>query len=188
MIALGGAVRQGAVRGFNPTALRNTPTATTRTTATYAQNRVNREAGYSASKVTSHQELLSNSRGLKEGDVGKFKELNNLRNKGDNITAHHIPSRSFMEKQGVKESEGISFAMQDMGRGQGRHGKTRTYGGKNNAIKDETPREALARDIKDLRTIYREENLYTPEIKEGVKKVITENKQHFPNIFEKNNK
>lgn len=47
------------------------------------------------------------------------------------------------------------------------------------------PRNALAFDIKDLRKIYMEQGLYTPEIRKGVMAAIKLNKKLYPNIFNK---
>ena len=63
----------------------------------------------------------------------------------------------------------------------GRHRRTRTYG--RSPDLSETPREALARDIRDVRNIYQEDGLYNQEIRHSLQDVIQQNKQSFPNLF-----
>ena len=72
----------------------------------------------------------------------------------------------------------------------GRHRQTKTYG--RNMTKAEreayyklSPRDALAYDIKDIRKIYKGENLYTDEIRKGIQDVIKQNKSLYPTIFGK---
>ena len=65
----------------------------------------------------------------------------------------------------------------------GRHRKTDTYGKKTDLSK--TPRNELAKDILDLRSIYRSDDLYGTRVKEGLREVIKRNKEDFPVIFEK---
>lgn len=48
-----------------------------------------------------------------------------------------------------------------------------------------SPRDALARDIWDARIIYKNDGLYTPEIRQGLKEVIDLNKQMYPELFKK---
>ncbi|BBK78757.1 hypothetical protein [Clostridium butyricum] len=48
-----------------------------------------------------------------------------------------------------------------------------------------SPRNALAKDLGDARRIYMKDGLYTPEIRVQLKEVIKENKQAFPDLFNK---
>ncbi len=117
-----------------------------------------------------------------EGKVGTYKELKMSAKPGDDLSAHHIPSARFMEHHGVKKPDGISMMVQEPTPGiGGRHRLTRTYG--RPAKLDETPREALARDVRDMRLIYRDEGVYTPEIHDSLKQVINKNKEKYPNLF-----
>lgn len=122
-----------------------------------------------------------------EGKVGTYRDLVKAGRPGDNLTPHHMPSDGFMKQQGVSRSDGISMNVEQPHPGKGgRHRKTRSYG---KTTKDccgsETPREALARDIKDMRQIYQNEGVYTPEIRGSLQEVIRRNKTQFPGIFRK---
>lgn len=46
-------------------------------------------------------------------------------------------------------------------------------------------RNSLARDIKDMRKIYRANGLYTKETRESLKEVIKQNKESFTKHYEK---
>jgi len=72
------------------------------------------------------------------------------------------------------------------GRG-GRHRQTRTYGpgGRNPDLMGETPRQALARDIADVRRIYQEAGLYGARVRQALQEVIRRNKQAWPGAFNK---
>lgn len=46
-------------------------------------------------------------------------------------------------------------------------------------------RESLARDIKDLKNIYKENGLYDKKTHNALKEVIKQNKEHYPELFNK---
>ena len=128
---------------------------------------------------TNKSELLPN-----EGRVGTYGDLVKQGVKGDDLTPHHMPADSFMKHHGVKRKDGVAMDVEQPTPGTGgRHRRTRTYG--RGADLDETPREALARDIKDARKVYREDDVYTPEIHDSLKEVIKQNKDSHPDLFNK---
>jgi filamentous hemagglutinin len=97
-----------------------------------------------------------------------------------------MPSAGYMRHHNVPYNNGIAMMMEQPSRGPGGlHRQTRTYGQR--PFLDETPRDALARDVQDLRNIYQEQGLYTPDIRQGLQNVIQENKQRFPHLFGGNN-
>lgn len=117
-----------------------------------------------------------------EGRVGTYRDLVKSGVKGDNLTPHHMPADSFMKQQGVKRNDGVAMNLEQPSPGTGgRHRRTRTYG--RGADLNETPRQALARDIRDARKIYQEDGLYTPEIRKSLQEVIKKNKELYPDIF-----
>jgi hypothetical protein len=119
-----------------------------------------------------------------EGKVGTYGELKKLEKPGDNLTPHHIPSAGYMKQFGIKNQDGVSIMVEQPHPGTGgRHRRTETYGKKPNL--DSMPREELAKDIIDLRNIYRSDEVYIPEIRESLQEVIKSNKQKFPDIFKK---
>jgi len=129
--------------------------------------------------TTKQKALLPN-----EGKVGSYSELKKLEKPGDNLTPHHMPQDSYMKLKGVEKKEGVSMMVEQPNPGVGgRHRKTRTYGKRPNV--NESSRQALGRDIKDMKTIYQEDGLYTPDIRDSLQKVIKENKRRFPHLFEK---
>ncbi|WP_255763363.1 hypothetical protein [Clostridium butyricum] len=96
-----------------------------------------------------------------------------------------------MKQQGVKMNDGVSINMEQPSPGTGgRHRLTQTYGRNMTDIKKQTyydlsSRDALSFDIKDLRRIYKEQGLYTPEVRKGLMDAIKLNKELYPELFNK---
>jgi uncharacterized Zn-binding protein involved in type VI secretion len=121
-----------------------------------------------------------------EGKVGTFAELRRAGRRGDNLTPHHIPPDSFMKEKvpGYTRDTGISIMMeQPMPGTGGRHRKTQSYG--NPPDLSLSPRQMMARELLDARRIYKQEGLYTPEIKKGLLQVLAQNKKAWPGSFSK---
>jgi hypothetical protein len=121
-----------------------------------------------------------------EGKVGTFAELRRAGRRGDNLTPHHIPPDAFMKEKvpGYTRDMGISIMMEQPTPGTGgRHRKTPSYG--NPPDLSLTPRQMMARELLDARRIYKQEGLYTPEIKKGLLQVIAQNKKAWPGSFTK---
>ena len=68
-----------------------------------------------------------------------------------------------------------------------RHTQTRTYGNKNKdpELLKETPREALGRDIKDVKKVYQENGQYNANVRESLQEVAKKNKEQFPDLYKK---
>lgn len=130
--------------------------------------------------VNSTKELLQG-----EGEVGTYKDLIKSGSRGDNLTPHHMPSAEYMKSNfDVSKNNGVAMNMEQPSPGVGgRHRMTRSYGSGSDLA--ESPRDALARDIIDARSIYQKDGLYTSEIRESLQKVIDMNKKLFPEIFKK---
>jgi hypothetical protein len=125
-----------------------------------------------------------------EGKVGTYEELIDSGTRGDNITPHHMPSKKYMESNaGVHKDDGVSMNMEHPHPGTGgRHRQTETYGLTGEKLQDYLnlePRDVLARDIWDARRIYKNDGLYTPEIRSSLKEVIKRNKTSYPQYFNK---
>jgi hypothetical protein len=90
--------------------------------------------------------------GLARGMVGKFKDLDKMAKVGDDLTPHHMPQAALGF---TSREDGISLMLQ-----KGEHALTRSYGPKGavtKALERDLPfRNALARDLWDLRGISRE--------------------------------
>jgi uncharacterized Zn-binding protein involved in type VI secretion len=120
-----------------------------------------------------------------EGNVGTYRDLSRAGSRGDNLTPHHMPSDGYMQGRGVPgytRDRGISMNMEQPRVG-GRHRQTSTYGRPPDLTL--TPRQALARDIRDARRIYQQDGLYTPEIRRALQDVIQRNKDSWGTIFDK---
>ncbi|MUG97871.1 hypothetical protein F7734_38410 [Scytonema sp. UIC 10036] len=65
----------------------------------------------------------------------------------------------------------------------GRHRQTLSYGQSPNLSL--SPRQALAREVWDVRSIYRSQKLYNLEIKRSLQQVIRQNKLRWQGIFDK---
>ncbi len=121
-----------------------------------------------------------------EGAVGTYGELNKAGGKGDNLTAHHIPSDAYMKAKvpDYTRDKGISIWMEHPSPGTGgRHRKTLSYGLSPDLSL--SPRQTLAREVWDVRSIYRQEGLYTPDIRRSLQQVIQLNKSSWSGIFNK---
>ena len=121
-----------------------------------------------------------------EGAVGTYRELDNARRKGDNLTPHHIPSDAYMKAKvlGYTRDKGISIWMEHPFPGVGgRHRKTLSYGSSPDLSL--SLRQTLAREVWDVRSIYRQEGLYTPDIRRSLQQVIQLNKSTWSGIFNK---
>lgn len=122
--------------------------------------------------------------------MGTYEELVDAGTRGDNITPHHMPSAKYTETNaGVTKNDGVSMNMEQPTPGiGGRHRQTNTYGLNGQPLQnyaDLSPRDALASDIWDARTIYQNDGLYTPGIRESLQDVIQTNKNMYPSIFKK---
>lgn len=142
-------------------------------------------SGYSACNGPGDKNPIEKKKLLpKEGEVGTYKDLIKNGEKGDNVTPHHMPAADYMKSKGVSKNDGVAMNVEAPYPGEGgRHRQTRSYGKKSDL--NETPREALARDINDMRKIYKNDELYTPEIRKSLKEVIKLNKELYPDLFEK---
>lgn len=123
-----------------------------------------------------------------EGTVGRFGDLNKVRRTGDNLTPHHIPSDAFMKGKGVPgytRDKGIAIHMEQPHPGVGgRHRRTQSYGQRQTDL-SLSPRQALAREVWDVRSIYRQDGLYTLEIRRSLQQVIQQNKSAWSGTFDK---
>ena len=113
------------------------------------------------------------------------KKLADQKPTGDASTrtqSHHMPSDAFMKKHDISKEDGIAVEMQEA-----RHALTRTYKGRNreHLNGNETPREALARDIKDARQIYQDNGHYNKNVRESLQEVVKKNKEKFPDLYKK---
>jgi len=163
---------------------------------------------YEAKKIVRKQakkyteKLIVNE--LKVNKYGALKRLNAVSNKNNGLIneAHHIPSDKFMLKHGVSKNEAVAINVEEF-----RHRLTSTFAGRNMALlsKNESPRQAMARDIRNMRDIYRyekkdilkkevkesnneyaiREKAYEKNLRQALQKVIKENKTRFPQLFNK---
>jgi hypothetical protein len=119
---------------------------------------------------------------LGELEVGIYSRLqakNKARNYTDLVTPHHMPSSAYMKSLNIdyKESQGVTFNISSI-----RHSWTRTFSGRK-PIRGSNPRLELARDIWDVRNIYRSEGLYNNEVREALRKVISLNKKIYEDLY-----
>lgn len=166
---------------------------------------------YEAKKMIKNQakheseNLIKNE--LKTGSYNELKQINKLHNKLNKVkssenNAHHIPSDKFMNKFGISRNDAIAINVE-----KARHGLTRTYKGRNVGLlkNNESPRDALARDIKNIKEIYKEEKVnllqkkpnesdldysirskkYDENLRASLKDVIKKNKKLAPKLFKK---
>lgn len=121
-----------------------------------------------------------------EGTVGRYGELLKLGRRGDNLTPHHVPSNAYMVARisGYTRNMGIAIMMEHPIPGAGgRHRQTLSYG--QSPDLNLLPRQVLAREIQDLRSLYQRQGIYTGKIRRSLKSVIRMNKSAWTGIFEK---
>ena len=109
-----------------------------------------------------------------------------LGRRGDNLTPHHVPSNAYMKAK-VKDyttNQGIAIMMEHLSPGKGgRHRQTSSYG----KIPDLTlsPRQILAQEVSDVRSIYLSQRLYDSAIRKSLRTLIKLNKETWSTIFDK---
>ncbi|MDR1432948.1 MAG: hypothetical protein LBI61_01225 [Puniceicoccales bacterium] len=114
------------------------------------------------------------------GNTGSYKELRDGTGPGgfkDGKDAHHIPSKAFMEKHGVKKDDGLAVILTKE-----QHNKTRTM---RKLPTNNTPRDEFARDIVDVREILKGDNEYTPDVNSGLLEDVKRYESRYPDIFKK---
>jgi hypothetical protein len=129
--------------------------------------------------VTEFIPLLEN-----EGRVGSYGELLKIGRRGDNLTPHHIPADAYMKVTvpNYTRNLGIAMMMQHPVPGSGgRHRKTLSYGQSPDLTL--SPREVLAQETQDLRSIYQREGLYTKMIRASLQQIIRMNRSVWTGIF-----
>lgn len=112
--------------------------------------------------------------------VGKYGNLKQSPEKG--LDYHHMPSTKQIEQYGVKKNDGIAMGVEH-----DRHSVTGTYKSGNKPIlkANESPREALGRDVRDMRQIYQKNGLYDANVRKSLQDVIEQNKTAYPNLYTK---
>lgn len=89
-----------------------------------------------------------------------------------------------MGQHGIGYNDGMAIMMEQPFPGSGgRHCGTWTYG--NLADLGLSARDALAGGIRDARTIFRSDGVYSPTIHQGLSDLIQENKRRYPSVFNK---
>jgi len=130
--------------------------------------------------------------GLKpgEGNVGTYSALyyRNGRSSFDNVTPHHMPSDAYMQNQ-LRVHPDATYTHSTaitMNMSQSRRARTSTF--RHPPDYTLTPRQALARDLWEVRNIYRSDSLYiTPSgdtyIVGQLREVARRNRKAFSDIF-----
>lgn len=124
-----------------------------------------------------------------EGSVGRYGELLKVGRRGDNLTPHHVPSNAYMAAKvsGYTRNMGIAIMMEHPIPGAGgRHRQTLSYG--QSPDLSLLPRQVLAIEIQDLRSLYQREGVYTETIKHGLRSIIQLNQSAWTGVFEKGEK
>jgi len=120
----------------------------------------------------------------KIGNVGTFNDLTNRHGGApfnDGRQAHHMPAQRYLEHHGLNTGEGLSIMMTKE-----QHIKTRTYGRKGvNLDLENSYRSELARDIRDVKQILKNDGSWTSEVRQSVLKGLSNFKNEKPQLFEK---
>jgi hypothetical protein len=113
----------------------------------------------------------------KEGNAGTYGELKKLSVK-DGLDAHHGPNDQYMQKYGISKDEGIAILVRN---------ELHREIHKKMQIQDPTlsSRDALAQSVLRTREVYKANDLYLPEMRQGLQDKIELSKKIHPNIFKK---
>jgi hypothetical protein len=88
------------------------------------------------------------------------------------------------KEPGYARNAGIAMMMEHPLPGVGgRHRQTLSYG--QSPDLNLAPREVLAREIKDLRSIYYRQGIYTVDIRQGLQQIIQMNRSTWIGVFDK---
>jgi len=116
--------------------------------------------------------------------MGTFNDLTKNAPRGgfqDGRQAHHMPAQRYLKANGLDTKEGLAVMMTEE-----QHAKTRTFKRKAEKIDiASTYRDELARDIKDVKQILKEDGSWTPEVRQSVLKGLSDFKNEKPQLFEK---
>ncbi len=118
--------------------------------------------------------------------MGRYGDLLKLGRRGDNLTPHHVPSNGYMlvKVSGYTRNLGLAIMMEHPVPGAGgRHRQTLSYGQSPDLSLQ--PRQALAREIQDLRSLYQRQSIYTKEIRRSLRLLMHLNQAIWVGVFEK---
>ena len=131
-----------------------------------------------------------------ELNIGSYSKMVNDYTKGiDNLTPHHIPSDGYMlEKgfEGYSKVKGLCIVVESSSiTGQikpSRHGRTKSFGKTTDATKKEyynmSPKDALKRDIDDLREIYISDGIYNANVEKALEDLVKQTKVKYSPFFD----
>jgi hypothetical protein len=115
----------------------------------------------------------------KIGDAGKYKELTEDTPYKDDKHVHHMPSRKYLEDNGMGTDEGFSGVMPKK-----QHYQTRTYG--RNNLDTSTPyRTEIGRDLADYVRILKRDGLWTPRVRRSLQQGLDNFRREFPDLFKR---
>lgn len=118
--------------------------------------------------------------------MGRYGDLLKLGRRGDNLTPHHVPSNGYMlvKASGYTRNLGLAIMMEHPVPGAGgRHRQTLSYGQSPDLSLQ--PRQALAREIQDLRSLYQRQGIYIEEIRRSLRLLMHLNQATWVGVFEK---
>lgn len=117
--------------------------------------------------------------------VGRYRDLRKgpISYKGDDMEGHHVVSKEYLARYGIKPDDGIAINMHLT-----RHAGTPTYRAKESFIPEYytlDPREALTFDLKQVRKIYRDAGFDRKEVNDAVREVIKQWEAHESGLMKK---
>jgi RHS repeat-associated protein len=112
-----------------------------------------------------------------EAKVGEYGRLGRV---GDALDNNHMPAHAYMEAAAEEYSKdrGIAMTLRPEF-----HRMTASYGER--PLFGLPPRAMLARDVWDVRRIYRAENLYGSAVRTALREVVVQNVTRWPSVFAK---
>lgn len=120
-----------------------------------------------------------------EGRVGSYADLLRWGYRGDRLTPHHIPAHGFMMANVSDYTQGMGIAMMMEHGVPGQGGRHRYTLSSTTCDLQLSPRQALAREIQDIRSIYLYQGLYIPQIRQSLQQAIQLNQHLCLGLFDK---
>lgn len=115
------------------------------------------------------------------GDAGRYERLTKPGGFNDGMQAHHMPSKRYLEANGIDHQTGFAGIMR-----KDQHALTRTYKGRARTLNTSAPyRQELAADLAEYIGILKEDGSWTPQVRQGLMRGLDNFKREFPDLFRK---
>ena len=117
----------------------------------------------------------------KIGQSGKYKDLTKPGRFNDDMQAHHMPAQKYLRENDLSTRDGFSAIIP-----QELHKQTRTFGSGGRNMDTTAPyRSEIGKDLKEYVRILKDNNSWTPEVRQSLMKGLDDFKKEFPDLFKR---